>query len=90
MKNLRMDILLLVAVLALVGFGLVIIYSSSAAYAEARGLPESFYMVNHLKKVIIGFVAFCIGLSLPYRIWEKAARPMIAVSLLLLLFVVFS
>lgn len=90
MKQLRMDIVLLLAVLALVGFGLVIIYSSSAAYAEARGLPDSFYLVHHLKKVIIGFVAFLIGLSVPYRTWEKWSRPLIFACIALLVFVVFS
>jgi cell division protein FtsW len=85
-----MDIALLLAVLALVGFGLVIIYSSSAAYAEARGLPDSFYLVHHLKKVIIGFVAFLIGLSLPYATWEKLARPLVFASLVMLAFVVLS
>ena len=90
MKNLRIDIVLLLAVLALVGFGLVIIYSSSAAYAEARGLPDSFYLVHHMKKVIIGFVAFLIGLSLPYKTWEKWARPMMFGCIALLVFVVAS
>ncbi len=88
MKNLRIDIVLLLGVLALVGFGIVIIYSSSAAFAQTRGYPDSFYLVNHIKKVIIGFVAFLIGLSVPYRTWEKAARPVMLLALALLLIVV--
>ena len=60
MKHLRIDIFLLLGVLALVGFGIVIIYSSSAAFAQGRGLPDSFYLVNHIKKVIIGFIAFLV------------------------------
>lgn len=88
MKNLRIDIVLLLGVLALVGFGIVIIYSSSAAFAQARGFPDSFYLVNHIKKVIIGFAAFLIGLSVPYKTWEKAARPVMFLALGLLLIVV--
>lgn len=90
MGRLRMDIVLLLSVLALVGFGIVIIYSSSAAYAQARGLPDSFYLVNHAKKVLIGFAAFLIGLSVPYKLWERAARPLIYLSLALLAFLVVS
>lgn len=90
MKSLRIDLILLLAVLALVGFGLVIIYSSSAAYAEARGLPDSFYLVHHLKKVLIGFLAFLIGLSVPYKTWERWSRPLIFACIGLLVFVVFS
>ena len=85
-----MDIVLLLGIFALVGMGIVLIYSSSAAYAEARGLAESFYLVNHIKKVIIGFVAFLIGLSVPYRAWERAARPLIVLALGLLFFVIGS
>jgi cell division protein FtsW len=84
MKHLRIDIFLLLGVLALVGFGIVIIYSSSAAFAQSRGLPDSFYLVNHIKKVIIGFVAFLIGLSVPYKTWEKVARPVMLLALALL------
>jgi cell division protein FtsW len=88
MKSLRIDIVLLLGVLALVGFGIVIIYSSSAAFAQARGYPDSFYLVNHIKKVIIGFAAFLIGLSVPYRTWEKASRPLMILALALLLIVI--
>jgi cell division protein FtsW len=87
MKRLRIDIFLMLGVLALVGFGIVIIYSSSAAFAQSRGLPDSFYLVNHIKKVIIGFVAFLIGLSVPYKTWEKLARPVMYLAAGLLLVV---
>ncbi len=88
MKSLRIDIFLLLGILALVGFGIVIIYSSSAAFAQTRGLPDSFYLVNHIKKVIIGFAAFLIGLSVPYKTWEKAARPVMLLAILLLCVVI--
>jgi cell division protein FtsW len=88
MKHLRIDIFLLLGVLALVGLGIVIIYSSSAAFAQGRGLPDSFYLVNHIKKVIIGFVAFLIGLSVPYKTWERMARPVMFLALGLLAVVV--
>ncbi len=88
MKRLRIDIFLLLGVLALVGFGIVIIYSSSAAFAQSRGLPDSFYLFNHIKKVIIGFTAFLIGISVPYKTWEGMARPIMYLAAGLLLFVV--
>jgi len=89
-KSLKFDAWLLVGVLSLVGLGIAIIYSSSAAFAEGRGLPESFYVVNHMKKVLVGFVAMLIGLSLPYRHWEKLARPAMFLALILLLFLIVS
>lgn len=88
MKSLKIDMILLLGVLALVGIGIVIIYSSSAAYAQSRGFSESYFLVNHVKKVIIGFVAFLIGMSVPYKNWEKVARPIMFLALGLLVFVV--
>lgn len=90
MRSLRIDVWLLTGVLALVGLGVVIIYSSSTAYAEGRGLPESFYLINHLKKVLIGFVVFFVGLIVPYKQWERFARPVMFLSLALLLFLIAS
>lgn len=90
MKNLKIDIFLLIGVLALVGLGIVLIYSSSAAYAETRGLPQSFYLAGHLKKVLIGFIALLLGLSVPYKTYEKAARPLMLLALGLLLFLIAS
>ena len=87
MKRLRIDIFLMLGVLALVGLGIVIIYSSSAAFAQSRGLPDSFYLVNHIKKVIIGFIAFLIGISVPYKTWEKVSRPVMYLAAALLLVV---
>lgn len=87
MKRLRIDIFLLLGVLALVGLGIVIIYSSSAAFAQLRGRPDSFYLVNHVKKVIIGFIALLLGISVPYKTWETLARPVMYLAAGLLLVV---
>ncbi len=80
-RGLRFDLPLCLGVLFLVGIGLVLIYSSSGAYAQARGLPSSFFLAQHVKKVILGFFAFLIGLSVPYKTWEKWARPLTFISL---------
>jgi len=90
MRNLKIDLWLLAGVLSLVGLGTVIIYSSSAAYAESRGWPESFFLVNHLKKVFIGFVVMLLGLSVPYKQWERWARPVMFLALGLLVFLIAS
>ena len=86
----QFDVPLCLGVLALVGVGMVLIYSSSAAYADARGLPESFYLAQHLKKVLVGMVAFLIGMTVPYKFWQRAARPLVLVSLGLLAFILAS
>jgi cell division protein FtsW len=86
-KGLRFDVPLCLGVLALVGIGVVLIYSSSAAYAGARGLPESFYLAQHMKKVVIGMLGFLVAMTVPYKFWERAAVPLLAVSVVLLVYV---
>lgn len=89
-KGMQFDVPLCLGVLALVGAGMVLIYSSSAAYADARGLPESFYLAQHLKKVLVGMLAFLIGMTVPYKFWERVARPLVLISLGLLVFILAS
>jgi cell division protein FtsW len=87
-KGLRFDVALCMGVFALVGLGVVLIYSSSAPLAAAKGLPESFYLAQHFKKVVIGMLAFMVGLTVPYKIWERLSLPLLGVSLALLLYIV--
>lgn len=86
MKTLKFDMWLALSILLLVGVGTAIIYSSSGPYADMRGLATSTYMTAHLKKVIIGFVALMVGLSIPPLAWLRLARPMYILSVFLLIF----
>jgi cell division protein FtsW len=83
-RGLRFDGPLCFGVLALVGIGVVLIYSSSGAYAQAHGHSGSYFLAQHVKKVILGFFALLIGLTVPYKIWERWALPLILGSLSLL------
>jgi cell division protein FtsW len=77
LPHLKFDSIYLMGVLALVSIGIVIIYSSSGAYAESRDLPNTYFLVNHLKKVVIAIAALLIGLLVKFRFWEKSARPLV-------------
>lgn len=89
-KGIRFDVPLCIGVLILVGIGMVLIYSSSAPYAEIKGRPESFYLVQHLKRVVIGLFAFLAAIVIPYKTWERFAAPLIFFALGLLLFIFVS
>jgi cell division protein FtsW len=83
-KGIRFDVPLFLGVLALAGFGMVLIYSSSAPYAESRGLPDSFFLAQHFKKVLIGLIALFIGMLVPYRFWQKWALPLVILCVAML------
>ncbi len=88
--GLRFDGFFLLGVLALVGLGIVIIYSSSANYASSKGLSDTFYLISHLKKAVIGIVALLLGLLVDYHLWKKAARIGLAVTVVMLIFLLTS
>lgn len=89
-KGLKFDVALCMGVLALVGLGLVLIYSSSAPLAAVKGLPESFYLQQHLKKLVVGMIALLVGMSVPYKFWERMAWPLLLVAIGLLLYILVS
>lgn len=89
-KGLTFDVRLCISVLTLVGVGMVLIYSSSAPLALVKGLPETFYLTQHIKKVVVGLIAFLVGLLIPYKLWEKYSAHMLVVSLGLLAYILIS
>jgi cell division protein FtsW len=89
-KGLKFDVPLCMGVLALVGIGMVLIYSSSAPYAELRGRPESFYLAAHVKRVLIGLIAFLVAMAVPYKLWERFAAPLVLFAIAMLGFIFVS
>jgi cell division protein FtsW len=89
-KGLTFDVRLCISVLTLVGVGMVLIYSSSAPLALVKGLPETFYLTQHIKKVVVGLIAFMVGLLIPYKLWEKYSAHLLVVSLGLLAYILIS
>ena len=89
-KGLKFDVPLCISVLILVGFGMVLIYSSSAPLALVKGLPESFYLTRHVEKVVIGLFVFFIGMLIPYSLWRRIAVPLLAVSVAMLAYILLS
>lgn len=84
----RFDGVYLASVLALVVLGTVIIYSSSGAFAEMEKLPNTYFLVSHLKKVVLAFAAMTLGVLINFRFWEKIARPAAFLVIGLLVFLI--
>lgn len=89
-KGLKFDVPLCISVLILVGFGMVLIYSSSAPLALVKGLPESFYLTRHVEKVVVGLIVFFAGMLFPYRLWRRVALPLLVVSIGMLVYILIT
>ena len=92
----RIDLLLLGITVVLVLFGLAMIASVSVfeSYQITQRLilqglrdapSNSFYLWRSFRHTIVGFGVMGICMILPYRIWERLALPLFALTLLLLI-----
>ena len=85
----RIDPVLLGAALALAGFGLVMVGSSSIAIAEGEGVSPYYYLARHAVFLGIGLVAALVAVATPLARLEQARTLLLfaAFALLLCLFV---
>jgi cell division protein FtsW len=78
---------MLVLVVGLVGFGLVMLFSASYAFAYwAKGNPLYFFQ-RQLVWVGLGSVALLILLNVDYRIWNELALPILGLTVVALFLV---
>ncbi|TAN31213.1 MAG: putative lipid II flippase FtsW [Castellaniella sp.] len=84
------DVGVIVAVVALVLFGLLMVYSASIALADGPRYESygRFYFVGrHGVFILVGLVAALFTASVPMKVWQKVALPLFAVALLTLVVV---
>jgi cell division protein FtsW len=83
-KTVAYDPLLLGAVLALAGFGMVMVYSASAITAQDK-LGDSFYFLERQATAAgLGLVAMAFAMKLGYRRFARLAWPMLLLVIILL------
>ena len=85
----KIDRALLFLVLCLVVLGVIFVYSSSYYRAMRQGEDSTYYLMAHLKRVLIAFGFLLLGLIIPYVKIKKLILPLmilIAISLLLTIF----
>ncbi|MCW5857286.1 MAG: cell division protein FtsW [Caldilineales bacterium] len=81
------DYPLLVLMAALVGFGLVMVFSASYAFAYVNTENPLYFFIRQLIWTGIGAGALVVALNIDYRLWRKWALPIMAITLLLLVLV---
>jgi cell division protein FtsW len=89
MRVLGFDQALLWVTLALLAWGMVMVYSASIALPEnprfARaGYGPMFFLTRHVLFIAISFVAALLAFQIPMQTWERIAPWLFVVSLLLL------
>ena len=81
------DYSLMIAVLILLSFGVIMVYSSSAYSSSLDGNSES-YLIKHALNILVAFVLFFLAFFIDYHKTRKFAMPMFllgALSLVMLI-----
>lgn len=84
-----LDVPFLAILLALLGFGLLMLYSAGYAVAMYRRGDAFTYIRPQLLFAALGVVAMYAASMVDYHIWHKLAWPLLGVSLVLLVLVLF-
>ncbi len=83
-RSLPYDPLLLAVVLALIAFGLVMVYSASAIFAQEK-LGDSFHFLKRqATAAAIGLVALVTAMRIGYRKMARLAYPILVLTIVLL------
>ena len=83
-RRLSYDPILLGAVLLLVGFGLVMVYSASAITAQDKMGDSFHYLKRQATAAGIGLFAMVVAMKLGYRRMARLAYPLLIISIVLL------
>ncbi len=82
--RLRFDFILLIVTLALVGVGIVMVYSTSAIIAGDRLQDPYYFLKKQALFAGVGFVLMIFALFFPYTILRRLAYPILILAILLL------
>ncbi|MEP7058901.1 MAG: putative lipid II flippase FtsW [Caldimonas sp.] len=89
-RLLSFDRTLVWVVVAMLGLGLVMVYSASIAMSDnpkfAR-YAQTYFLTRHIASIAIAFLAALVAVQVPIAAWEKASPWLFAVALLLLVLV---
>jgi cell division protein FtsW len=90
-KKLSTDLLLLAVTVALLGFGLVMVWSASSALAQERHGSPYHFLVRQAAWGVLGLAGMVAALRIDYRVLRRpgVVYPLLAVSTLLLIGVLF-
>lgn len=87
--RLGIDVPFVLAVMFLLGFGILMVYSASWQPSMLAEKPVTYFFLNQLRWVFVGIGAALFFMYVDYRRWRKWLLPMIMVMIVLLVWVAF-
>lgn len=81
------DYILFYAVLALLGIGVVMVYSASAVSANVNFNDSYYFLKRQFVWAALGLVAMVFTMNIDYHVWQKFAKPILYLTIFLLVLV---
>ena len=81
----RFDYILLFVVLALVGIGIVMVYSSSAILSGDRFQDPYYFLKRQAFSAVVGFLLMILMMHFPYQVLRRFAYPILIFSVIMLI-----
>lgn len=81
------DVVLLILVVCLTGFGIIMVYSASSVMAAKNFHDGAYFLKRQLLFAIVGFGIVYATMQTDYTIWRKYAVPLLVISLIMLVVV---
>ena len=87
MKNgmAQMDMGLFTALLVMMGFGIVLVYSSSFALAQHKFGGADFFLARQAGRALIAIAGFMVFVNVDYHFWGKISNLLYVVAIIMLL-----
>jgi len=82
-----LDFILFVTVMALLSFGVIMVFSSSAVSAYVNFNDSYYFFKRQIIWVTLGIIAMLFTLNIDYHVWRKLAAPILVVTVILLILV---
>lgn len=79
-----LDLNLFFTVIALLSFGVVMVYSSSAVSAYVNFNDSYYFLKRQIIWVTVGIIAMLFTLNIDYHVWRKFGTPILIITIILL------
>ncbi|MBI4378488.1 MAG: putative lipid II flippase FtsW [Nitrospinae bacterium] len=86
-KKRTFDSIIFVCTIALIGIGIVMVYSSSAVMAMEKFNDPQFFLKRHIMWLILGFISMIAMMRIDYREIRRFTYPVLIVSIIMLILV---
>ena len=81
----KLDFWLMLMILALVGFGLMMVSSASVVVSWKTFGSNYYYLTHQLWSALVGLIAFIVATMIDYRVWQRLAPWLGGAAIILLI-----